>query len=48
MPETEVNRMNRWRKVERAAGRQPKFHMMEHYTEVVITLAALLRHPTAL
>lgn len=46
--EPEINRMNRWRKVERAAGRQPKFHMIEHYAEVLIMLAALLRYPSAL
>jgi hypothetical protein len=30
----EVDRMNRWRKVEHVAGCQPKFQMNEHYAEV--------------
>jgi hypothetical protein len=46
--EAEINQMNRWRKVEQAAGRQPKFHMMEHYSEIFIVLAALLWYPSAL
>jgi hypothetical protein len=46
--EAEINRMNPWRTVERAMGRQPKFHMMEHYTLVRIAIKTLVRYPTAL
>jgi hypothetical protein len=45
--EADINRMNRWRKVERAMGRQPN-HMMEHYTSVRIAIKTLLQYPTAL
>ena len=48
IPQPEVERMNRWRKVERAAGRQPRFHMIEHYMSVKIALKSLLHYPTAL
>jgi hypothetical protein len=48
IPEAKINQMNRWRKVERVAGLQPKFHMMEYYTEILIALAALLQYPSTL
>ena len=46
--EPEINLMNQWRKVERAAGWQPKFYMQEHYSEVKMMLKPLLHYPMAL
>jgi len=44
----DIDAMNRWRKVERAAGRQPSFNMHEHYSEVRMMLRTLLCYPQAL
>jgi hypothetical protein len=46
--EADVIQMNRWRKVERAKGQQPKFQMMEHYTSVRIAIKTLLQYPATL
>jgi len=48
VPQSDIDGMNRWRKVEHAAGRQPKFNMHEHYSEVKMMLKSLLRYPKAL
>lgn len=45
---TDIERNNRWRSVENAKSKQPKLRMIHHYTEVSLSLQALLRYSKAL
>ena len=44
----DIERNNRWRSVENAKAKQPKLRMIHHYTEVSLSLPALLRYSQAL
>jgi hypothetical protein len=44
----DIERNNRWRSVEQAKSKQPKLRMIHHYTEVSISLPALLRYSKSL
>jgi hypothetical protein len=44
----DIERNNRWRSVENAKAKQPKLRMIHHYTEVSLSLPALLRYSKAL
>ena len=46
--DTDIQRNNRWRKVESAGTKKPTFVMREHYTEVKQAVKALLRFSAAL
>ena len=46
--EPDIERNNRWRKVEAAGGKQPGLSMMDHYTEIKQALTTLLRYSSAL
>jgi hypothetical protein len=41
--ETDINPINRWRKVERAEGMEPNMPVQDHYTEVVQLKPSWLR-----
>lgn len=45
---SDIERNNRWRSVENAKAKQPKLRMIHHYTEVSLSLPALLRYSQAL
>lgn len=45
---SDIERNNRWRSVENAKAKQPKLRMVHHYTEVSLSLPALLRYSQAL
>ena len=46
--DTDIQRNNRWRKVEAAGTKIPTFVMREHYTEVKQAVRALLTFSSAL
>ena len=46
--EPDIQRNNRWRKVEAAGHKKPTFVMREHYTEIKQAVKALLRFSQAL
>ena len=46
--ESDIDRNNRWRKVEKAGAKKAKFSMQAHYTDVVVALESYLRYSQAL
>ena len=46
--EPDIERNNRWRKVEAAGTKNPGLSMMDHYTEIKQALTTLLRYSSAL
>ena len=48
VPEDIINLINRWRKEERARHRDATHVMMEHYTDVIVAVEALLQYSEAL
>ena len=46
--ESDIDRNNRWRKVEKAGAKKAKFSMQTHYTDVVVALESYLRYSQAL
>ena len=48
VPEDIINLINRWRKEERAWHRDATHVMMEHYTDVIVAVEALLQYSEAL
>jgi hypothetical protein len=43
-----IDRNNRWRKVERAKGRNPRLEMQEHYADARLIIGALVEYSQAL
>ena len=48
VPESVIDRNNRWRKAERSGARKVKLVMREHYTDVIVSLKGFLRYSQAL
>ena len=46
--ESDIDRNNRWRKVEKAGAKKAKFSIQAHYTDVVVALESYLRYSQAL
>ena len=44
----DIDRNNRWRKVDRAGARKVKLRMRDHYTDVLVSLESFLRYSQAL
>ena len=46
--EADIERNNRWRKVDRAGARKVKLRMRDHYTDILVALESFLRYSQAL
>lgn len=46
--EIDIDAMNRWRNVENAKGRKPRFKMQDHYSDIKLMIPTLLRFSLAL
>ena len=46
--EADIERNNRWRKVDRAGARKVKLRMRDHYTDILVALEIFLRYSQAL
>ena len=44
----DIDRNNRWRKVDKVGARKVKFRMRDHYTDVLVSLESFLRYSQAL